>query len=126
MRSTKAVITNHIERFGARDLDGILADYAADAVLFTPEGPLKGVDEIRGLLSTMIAEFEKPGATFHLQRLSTDGDHGFIVWTAETADQVYEVVSDTFFVRDGRIEVQSFAGKITRKSGVALADPALS
>ncbi len=117
MRSTKAIIANHLERFGARDLDGILADYAADAVLFTPEGPLKGLDSIRGLLQGMIAEFEKPGATFNLQHLSVDGDHGFIVWTAETADQVYEVVTDTFFVKHGRIEVQSFAGKITPKNG---------
>lgn len=115
MRSTKEVITNHLERFGARDLDGILADYAADAVLFTPEGPLKGMDEIRGLFKQMIAEFEQPGANFTLRRLSADGDHGFIVWTAETAEQVYELGTDTFFVREGRIEVQSFAGKITRK-----------
>jgi ketosteroid isomerase-like protein len=118
MRSTEAVIANHLERFGARDLEGILADYAVDAVLFTPGGPLKGLDAIHDLFQRMLAEFEKPGASFNLQHLSTDGDHGFILWTAETADQVYEVGTDTFFVKDGRIAVQSFAGKITPKGAV--------
>lgn len=115
MRSTEAVIANHLERFGARDLEGILADYADDAVLFTPDGPLKGVTAIRGLFETMLDEFEKPGATFSLRQLLVAGDHGFIVWSAETADQVYEVGTDTFFVNRGKIEVQSFAGKITPK-----------
>jgi ketosteroid isomerase-like protein len=116
MRSTQAVIENHLERFGARDLDGILADYATDAVLFTPQGTLRGLQSIRGLFQNMLAEFAKPGATFSLQQLSVDEHYGFIVWTAETADQLYEVGTDTFVVNDGKIEVQSFAGKITPKS----------
>lgn len=115
MRSTKAVIANHLERFGAGDLEGILADYSRDAVLFTPDGPLKGVEAIRELFVKMLDEFAKPGASFSLQQLLVEEDHGFIVWSAETADQVYEVGTDTFFVKHGKIEVQSFAGKITPK-----------
>jgi hypothetical protein len=37
------------------------------------------------------------------------------MWTAETADNVYEVGTDTFVVRDGKIAAQSFTGKITPK-----------
>jgi ketosteroid isomerase-like protein len=113
MRSTKEVIENHLGCFGERNLDGILSDYASDAVLFTPEGTLRGVEAIRGLFHAMIAEFGKPGARFQLQQLSVEGDHGFILWTAETADHVYELGTDTFVVHDGRIRVQSFAGKVT-------------
>ena len=32
-----------------------------------------------------------------------DGDHAYIVWTAETADNAYEFATDTFVVRDGKI-----------------------
>jgi ketosteroid isomerase-like protein len=113
MRSTKEVIENHLGCFGERDLDGILSDYAPDAVLFTPEATFRGVEAIRGLFLAMLAEFGKPGARFQLQQLSVDGDHGFILWTAETADHVYELGTDTFVVHDGRIRVQSFAGKVT-------------
>ena len=46
---------------------------------------------------------------------SVEGDHAYILWTAETADNVYELGTDMFVVRDGRIVAQSFAGKITPK-----------
>ena len=115
MRSTKEVIENHLASFGERDLDGILSDYAPNAVLFTTAGPLRGIDSIRPLFEAMLAEFGKPGALFDLNQLSVDGDHGFIVWTAETAENVYEVGTDTFVVRDGKIQVQSFVGKIAPK-----------
>ena len=111
-RSTQEVIDSHLRCFGERNLDGILSDYAPDAVLFTPDGPLRGVGAIRPLFQAMLAEFGKPGATFGLKRLSVDGDHGYILWAAETADKVYELVTDTFIVRDGKIAVQSFAGSI--------------
>lgn len=113
MRSTQSVIDNHLKCFGERDLDGILADYAPEAVLFTPQALLKGPEQIRPLFVALLAEFGKPGASFRLNHLSVDGEHGFIVWSAETADNVYELATDTFVVRDGRIATQSFAGKIT-------------
>lgn len=115
MHSTQSIIDNHLKCFGAGDLDGILADYAPQAVLFTPQALLKGPDQIRPLLESLLAEFGKPGASFHLSHLAVDGEHGFIVWSAETADNVYELVTDTFVVRGGRIAAQSFAAKITPK-----------
>jgi ketosteroid isomerase-like protein len=113
MRSTKSVIDNHLKCFGEGDLDGILSDYEPDAVLFTPEAPLRGRDEIRQLFQATLAEFAKPGATFSLEHLSIEGEAAYILWKAQTADNDYELGTDTFFVRAGRIAVQSFAGKIT-------------
>ena len=115
MRSTRSVIDNHLKCFGEGDLEGILSDYAPQAVLFTPQAPLRGVAEIRPLFESLLAEFGRPGATFRLDHLSVDGEHGYILWSAETADNVYELATDTFVVRDGRITAQSFAGKITPK-----------
>jgi ketosteroid isomerase-like protein len=116
MATTREVLDHHLKCFGARDLQGILADYAPGAVLFTPEGPRKGVSEITPLFEAMIVEFGKPGAAFDMKHVSVDGDHAFIVWTAETADHTYELATDTFVVRDGKIVAQSFAGKITPKA----------
>jgi hypothetical protein len=61
----------------------------------------------------MIAEFEKPGAAFRMKQKFLEGDYAYILWTAETADNVYEVGTDTFVVRDGKIVAQSFTGKIS-------------
>src|SRR5512146_218152 len=115
MVSTNDVLDHHLSSFGRHDLDGILSDYAAGAVLFTPGGPIKGVDAIKSFFQALLAEFGKPGATFNLKHQSVEGDYGYIIWTAETADNVYELGTDTFVVRDGRIVVQSFAGIITPK-----------
>jgi ketosteroid isomerase-like protein len=115
MSSTKDVVDHHLECFGEGDLEGILSDYAPGAVLFTPDGPLKGTDAMRPLFQAMIVEFGKPGSTFTMRQQSIEGDYGYILWTAETAESVYELASDTFVVRDGKIVAQSFAGKITRK-----------
>jgi ketosteroid isomerase-like protein len=115
MTTTKDVLDHHLKSFGEGDVEGILSDYAPGAVLFTPDGPLRGADAMRPLFQAMIVEFGKPGATFVLKQQSVEGDYGYIVWTAETADNVYELASDTFVVRDGKIVAQSFAGKIAPK-----------
>ena len=115
MTSTQDILDHHIKCFGEGDLTGILSDYAPDAVLFTPDGPLRGTDAMRPLFQARLAEFGKPGAAFRMKQRSVEGDYAYILWTAETADNVYEVGTDTFVVRDGKIVAQSFAGKITPK-----------
>src|SRR5215510_14373003 len=116
MASTKDVLDNHLKCFGEGDLKGILSDYASGAVMFTPNGPLRGADAIRPLFQAMIAEFGKPGATFSMQQQFVEGDYAYILCTAETAENVYELGTDTFIVREGKIVAQSFTGKITPKA----------
>lgn len=113
VRSTKDVVDSHLECFASRNLEGILSDYSANAVLFTPQGVLKGPDAIKPLFQNMLAEFAKPGASFEMKQTIVDGEYAYIVWRAETAENVYELGTDTFVVRNGKIAVQSFAGKIT-------------
>ena len=115
MASTKDVLDHHLKCFGEGDLKGILSDYAPGAVLFTPNEPLRGAAAIRPLFQAMLEEFGKPGAVFSMKQQYVEGDYAYILWTAETADNVYEVATDTFVVRDGKIVVQSFAGKATPK-----------
>jgi hypothetical protein len=60
-------------------------------------------------------ELEQPGTTFSMQLQSIEGDFAYALWSAETADNVYEMATDTHVVQDGRIVAQSFAGQITPK-----------
>ena len=115
MTSTKDVLDHHMKCFGEGDLTGILSNYAPGAVLFRPDGPLRGTDAIRPFFQAVLAEFGKPGTTFSMKQQSVEGDYAYILWSAETADNVYEVGTDTFVVRDGKIVAHSFAGKITPK-----------
>ena len=115
MASTKDVLDHHVRCFDEGDLKGILSDYAPVAVFFTPDGPLRGPGEIERLFQAMLAEFGRPGTTFSMKHESVAGDYAYVLWTAETADNVYELGTDTLVVRDGKIVAQSFAGKITPK-----------
>ena len=116
MKSTNDVIAHHLKAFAERDVTGVLSDYAPEAVFFTQHGPLRGVDLIRPLFQKLVTEFGKPGARFNLEQQVVDGDYAYILWTGETAENVYELGTDTFVVRDGKVVAQSFTGVIRSKS----------
>ena len=91
------------------------SDYGPDAVFFTPDGPLVGADAIRPFYQAMFAEFGKPGAATRLTHLSIVGDYAYVLWTAETAENLYELGTDTTVVRNGKIVAQSYAARIKHK-----------
>ena len=115
MLTTSEVVDRHMKSFAERDLDGVLADYSPDAVLFTPGRQLKGLGDLKPFFQGFLAEFAKPGASFSMRERSADGDYAYILWSAESADNCYELATDTFVVRNGKIVAQSFAAKITPK-----------
>lgn len=115
MSTTRDIIDRHLNAFFAYDVPGVLSDYGKDIVFFTANGPLNGVDAVRPLFETLIAEFKQPGSSFNMQQYSVEGNHGYILWNAETPDNVYEMATDTFVVRDGRIVAQSFTASVRPK-----------
>jgi ketosteroid isomerase-like protein len=115
MASTSDVLDRHLTSFANNDVDGMLADYSSDAVLFTPTGPLKGPGAMRPLFQALVSEFQKPGSSVTMHLRSIEGDQAYILWTAETADNSYEFATDTFVVRNGKIVAQSFAAKVKPK-----------
>ena len=113
--TTQDVLKHHLACFGKGDLDGIMEDYTAASRLFTPNGVRRGTAAIRELFVTLFSEFAKPGMSFEMLRQDVDGDTAYIVWKAETADNLHELGTDTFVVKDGKIVTQTFAGKISPK-----------
>jgi ketosteroid isomerase-like protein len=115
MPTTDEVLDQHLKCFGENDLDGVVADYSSDAVLFVPDRPLRGREAIKPFFQAFFAEFAKPGASFSMRQRYVEGEYAYILWSAETADNSYEAATDTFVVRDGKIVAQSFAAKIIAK-----------
>jgi ketosteroid isomerase-like protein len=115
MVSASDVLDRHLRAFAEYDVEGVVADYSSDAVLFVPSGPLKGLRAIKPFFEALIAEFAKPGSSFTMRQRCIDGDHAYILWAAETADNSYEFATDTFVVQNGKIIAQSFAAKMTSK-----------
>ena len=114
--STQEVLEHHLQAFGAGDLDGILDDYTEKSIIITPDGVRRNREEMSEFFSMLFAEFAKPGMSFSMDQQVADGDIAYIRWTAETADNVYELGTDTFLIRDGKIVTQTFAAKTTPKS----------
>ncbi len=113
---TEKVLDHHLKAFGDQDITAILEDYTEESVLLTPNGPVQGHKKLRPLFEAFFAEFAKPGASFEMKKRIIKDDVAYIVWSAETADNVYELGTDPFVVRDGKIAFQSFAAKVTPKN----------
>jgi hypothetical protein len=60
MTSTKDVLDHRLKCFGEGDLEGILADYSPDAVLFMPAGLIKGVDAITPVFQHILSSLQSP------------------------------------------------------------------
>jgi ketosteroid isomerase-like protein len=111
--TTQDVLIHHLNSIG--DIAGTMADYTAQSRFFTPDGLLRGSEAIRRFFVRMFGEFAKPGMSFEMLRQEVDGDTAYIVWRAETADNIFGLGSDTFIVRNGKIVTQTFGGKISPK-----------
>ena len=110
MNGTSAVLDNHLAAAQRGDLEGVLSDFSEDSVLYLPEGPVRGIAELREFYKTFLT---KPPSgfpeAFELLRRDVDGEIAYIVWKAEPGVQL---ATDTFLVRDRKIMVQTFAASL--------------
>jgi hypothetical protein len=113
--STMEVVDHHIQCFRDGDIDGMMSDYSDDAILFTPDRLLKGREPIAALFSQLLQEFQKAGASDTVRIAMIEGNYAYIIWSAETPDNIYEYATDTFVIGRGKIVMQSFAAKILSK-----------
>ena len=120
----KDVLMHHLQAIGEGDIDAIMADYAEDAVLFTPTGALRGHDEIRPLFEAMVADILPPGSTFEMLQQIIEGEIAYIVWSAESANYKMPLGTDTFIIRDGKIQTQTFAAQMEAKPALPEKVPA--
>jgi ketosteroid isomerase-like protein len=114
--TTEAVVGHHLDCFYALDLQGVVADYAPDAVMIVPTGVLRGVPEIMPFFRDFLGEFAKAGATFDMRQQVIEGDVAYIRWAAQTPDTTYELGTDTFVVRNGKIATQTYAVNATPRA----------
>jgi len=115
MTTTDDVLDHHLTTFGEQDLEGIMEDYTDESVIVTNTGTFRGLDEIEGLFEDFFAEFTQEGATIDVDQQIVENEFAYIVWHAESPENVYEFATDTFYVPDDEILFQTFAGKVVPK-----------
>jgi ketosteroid isomerase-like protein len=104
-RTPEEVFAHHAQALGAGDLDGIVADYADDAVFITPAGTKRGKNGIREAFTQLLADV--PNAAWELKTQIYEGDVFFLEWAAVSAATKVEDGIDTFVFHDGLIRVQT-------------------
>jgi ketosteroid isomerase-like protein len=101
--ATRAVVARHLTELGTGNIDGVMADYADDAILVSNLGGVtRGADALRLMFS------HTSGDLFEGMEMTAehfDGEIGYVAW--KTAK--IPMGSDTFVVRDGKIVAQTVA-----------------
>jgi ketosteroid isomerase-like protein len=112
-RTPQEIFAHHGETLMAEDLEGVVSDYADDAVFMTPAGVLHGKDGVReGFIKLMS---DVPGASWELPTVLFEGDILLLEWKAESEKVKVEDGIDTFVFRDGLIRVQTVRYTLTPK-----------
>lgn len=106
MATTESVLTQHVQALVSRDLDAIVSDYSEDAVVFTPNGAFKGLENIRTFFTGALVMLP-PEATNNLAviKQDIDGEFAYVLWSALPA---IAFAGDTFCVHGDKIILQSF------------------
>jgi len=111
--STEDVLNHHLQSFSAGDVDEMIKDYTDESVLITPEGIIRGREELRTAFGELLSGLFKPGTyTFEMDRLEIVGEVAFIAWHSTNEGAEVPLGTDTFLVRDGKIAVQTFAASV--------------
>ncbi len=114
--TTQTIPNHHLERFAALDVPGVLADYAPDSGDDRADRRVTRCARHNATLSDLVCRVCQARRHVDLQQQVIEGDVGYIRWVAETPDNTYELGTDTFFVRHGKITVKTFAFKATPKA----------
>ena len=115
MSDTRAVFEHHVDAFGELDLEETMVDYTDESVVVTNAGTFRGLDEIEELFTGLFAEFSQAGTSLTVDEMTVEGEFGYLLWHAETPDNVYKFCTDTFHVPEDTIEFQTYAGKTEPK-----------
>jgi uncharacterized protein (TIGR02246 family) len=113
-RTPEEVFQHHAQALGAGDLEGIVEDYADDAVFISPAGVKRGKDGIREAFTQLLADV--PNAAWTLPTQIYDGDALFLEWTADAGATFADDGIDTFIFRDGLIRLQTVRYTLQHRS----------
>jgi SnoaL-like domain len=79
-RTPQEIFEHHGEVLMAEDIDGIVSDYADDAIFITPGGLLRGKDGVRAGFEKLLSDLR--GATWELPTMLFEDDILLLEWQA--------------------------------------------
>jgi ketosteroid isomerase-like protein len=113
--TTKETFRHHLEAFGKNDLDELMKDYTEQSEVWTPEGPIAGLDAIASFFSYAFTLFPKDATRLEIKQMIAKGDKLYVVWDADSPVVSVPIGTDSFEIIDGIIVWQSTAIHIIQK-----------
>lgn len=104
---TEVVFSHHLQALSSRaSLDEILQDYSDESVIFTQNGPVRGLAGIRVFFEAFVASLTPEVlGNFQILRLDFEGAVAYLVFTAKP---LASLGTDTFVLQSGKIAIQTF------------------
>jgi len=108
--SVETIVAHHLASAERGDVESLIGDYAADAVLITPDTAIAGKSAIREVFQRLVGGTSAPGGApgaLQVQKRVFKGNVGYLLWVqhAGTPQEVHG--SDTFLIRNGKIVAQT-------------------
>ena len=104
-RTAQEIFEHHATALLAGDIDGVVEDYADDALFITSGGVRRGKDGVREAFTTLLGKL--PDAAWEVPVQVFEDDILYIEWSAVAEKSRVEDGVDTFVFRDGLIRVQT-------------------
>jgi hypothetical protein len=103
--ATRQVLDHHLGAF-AHGVEEILKDYDDSSAVITPDRTFRGRDEIAGFFKAF-GDGADPAfwPAFKITSMSTIGNVAYLAWEAKPW---VTLATDTLYVREGKIAVQTF------------------
>jgi ketosteroid isomerase-like protein len=103
--TTETVFAHHLQAVRDRNIEAIVEDYAEDAIIMTPDGIFRGLEQTRMIFTNSINNLPADVlANLQVDRLDIDGEFVYLLWSSGS---VIQSATDTLCVRDGKIIMQS-------------------
>lgn len=103
----QAIVERHVAAVLKQDMAAVLANFATDAHIVTADGVRRGHDGVRSDMAEFFAELPADFAErFEIVTLRQIGEIVFLIWHAPP---YFTRAVETFLIRDGKIEVQTYA-----------------
>lgn len=108
LEQTEAVLQRNGAAFASGDVEAILANYAADAVLVRPGRTYRGHDAIGAMFREVFANMA--GLSSAITSVTVAEGLAVMTWTATGSDGRVLQGVDTFVIANDRIVAQSYVG----------------
>ena len=103
-RTPEQVVTHHLAVFRAHDLEGVLSDYADDAIFIAPKSTVQGKTALRKMFASFFANANaNAAAPVFDATVMADGEVGYEHWVSNSGKPGSMAGTDAFVVRHGRI-----------------------